>query len=79
MEKLGQDGIIDPDRRVYCISQDSFYRELNDEERQLASQGNFDFDHPSAFDDQLILKALRDILDGKVVHVPKYNYKENTT
>jgi len=78
MEKLGQDSVVNRERRVVCISQDSFYRELSPEERALAFKGNFDFDHPSAFDEQLMLNTLRDIVVGKVVSVPKYNFKEHT-
>jgi uridine kinase len=36
MEKLGQDNIDDKQRRVVCISQDAFYRELNEEESAKA-------------------------------------------
>lgn len=28
------------------ISQDSFYRDLNEEEKKKASKGEFNFDHP---------------------------------
>lgn len=81
MQKLGP---IDPtsvylshEKRVICISQDSFYRKLNDEDRELVEMGNFNFDHPSAFDVDLMVRTLRDILNGKMVRVPIYNYLEN--
>jgi len=78
MEKLGQDSVVSRERRVVTISQDSFYRDLTPEEKALAFKGNFDFDHPSAFDEHLMLNTLRDIAVGKVVRVPKYNFKEHT-
>ena len=78
MEKLGQDSVTNRERRVAFISQDSFYRQLSEEERSLAFKGNFDFDHPSAFDEQLMANTLKDILNGKVVHVYKYNYRDHT-
>jgi len=34
-------------RRVEIISQECFYRVLNETERAAASRGQFDFDHPS--------------------------------
>lgn len=81
MQKLGP---IDPtskylshEKRVICISQDSFYRKLNDEDRALVEKGNFNFDHPSAFDVDLMVRTLRDVLNGKMVKVPIYNYMEN--
>lgn len=46
MEKLGQDEIDHRQRQVVCISQDSFYRELNQSERMKAAKGQFNFDHP---------------------------------
>lgn len=44
MEQLGHDGV--ESRRVVIISQDSFYRELREDEAEDAKVGNFDFDHP---------------------------------
>lgn len=44
MEQLGQDGV--ESRRVVIISQDSFYRELCEDEADDAKVGNFNFDHP---------------------------------
>lgn len=53
--------------QVVCISQDSFYRDLTAEEKQRAKAQRFNFDHPDAFDENLMLKTLIDILDGKKV------------
>nr|CAG4649285.1 EOG090X050I [Scapholeberis mucronata] len=78
MEKLGQDEIDHRQRQVVCISQDSFYRELNSAESVKASKGLFNFDHPDAFDNRLILKTLQDILDGKVCQIPVYDFKTNS-
>lgn len=33
-------------RRVVAISQDSFYRDLTEEESKRADRGDFNFDHP---------------------------------
>lgn len=49
MEQLGQDGV--ESRRVVIISQDSFYRELCEDEAEDAKVGNFDFDHPGETSD----------------------------
>jgi len=78
MEKLGQDEIDHRQRQVVCISQDSFYRELSPAESLKASKGTFNFDHPDAFDNQLILKTLQDILDGRVCSIPVYDFKTNS-
>ena len=49
MEQLGQVGV--ESRRVVIISQDSFYRELCEDEAEDAKVGNFDFDHPGETSD----------------------------
>ncbi|XP_076308041.1 uridine-cytidine kinase 2-B-like isoform X2 [Tachypleus tridentatus] len=78
MEKLGQDSIDHRQRQVVCISQDSFYKELTDEEKMLANKGLFNFDHPDAFDNDLIYKTLNEILNEKVVNVPVYDFRKNS-
>lgn len=51
---------------VSLLSMDSFYKELTDEQQELASRSEFDFDHPDAFDFDLILKTIRDLKQGKL-------------
>jgi uridine kinase len=62
------------DRRVVVISQDSFYRPLTSEERATVSE--FNFDHPSAFDWDLILRTIQMLKDprGGVVEIPTYDF-----
>ncbi|XP_037084172.1 uridine-cytidine kinase 2-B-like isoform X2 [Pollicipes pollicipes] len=78
MEKLGQEAMEQENRRVVCISQDSFYRDLSLEESQKALRGQVNFDHPDMFDDRMLLETLRDIRDGKQCHLPVYDYKTNS-
>jgi len=63
---------------VAMISQDSFYRELNDEEKAMAFRGEFNFDHPDALDHKLMLQTLRDLKQGKSVFVPAYDFKTHS-
>ena len=35
--------------RVALISQDSFYKDLSEEERGVANRGEYNFDHPGLF------------------------------
>lgn len=63
--------------KVVCVSQDSFYRELDNAEKIKAEKGLFNFDHPSAFDEIQLLNVLKDILAGKKVEIPVYDYKNN--
>ncbi|GLG99503.1 Uridine-cytidine kinase [Gryllus bimaculatus] len=70
MEKLGQVDKDHAERQVVCISQDSFYRELSSAEKGKAEKGQFNFDHPDAFNEELILRTLKDILAGKKCEIP---------
>ncbi|XP_023019924.2 uridine-cytidine kinase isoform X2 [Leptinotarsa decemlineata] len=77
MEKLGQVDVDQKQRQVVCISQDSFYRELTPSEITKAEKGQFNFDHPGAFNETLMYETLTDILAGKMVQIPTYDYKNH--
>ncbi|XP_070177120.1 uridine-cytidine kinase 2-B-like isoform X2 [Littorina saxatilis] len=74
MEQLGQAAVESRSRQVCIISQDAFYRNLNPEEHQRAIRGNFNFDHPDAFDTNLMYKTMQDIAANKTVEIPTYDY-----
>lgn len=78
MEKLGQVDVDQKQRQVVCISQDSFYRELTPAEIAKAEKGEFNFDHPDAFDEKLMLKTLQDILEGRACVIPTYDYRNHS-
>ena len=77
MEKLrlNQENV---ERQVIHLSQDSFYRELRGAEKAKAAKGLFNFDHPDAFDNELMLSCLQDIVNGKHTAVPVYDFKTNS-
>ena len=64
--------------QVVHLSQDSFYRELNPLEISKANKGMFNFDHPDAFDNQLMESVLTDIINGRQTKVPVYDFKTNS-
>ncbi|XP_042908401.1 uridine-cytidine kinase 2-A isoform X2 [Parasteatoda tepidariorum] len=78
MDKVGQYSVDHQQRQVICISQDSFYKELTNEEKQKAARGKYNFDHPDAFDNNLMHKVLMEILAGKVVQIPVYDFISNS-
>ncbi|KAK9880414.1 hypothetical protein WA026_010292 [Henosepilachna vigintioctopunctata] len=78
MEKLGQVNKNQSERQVVCISQDSFYRDLTQAEITKAEKGQFNFDHPDAFNEIYMKETLLDILAGKIVKIPTYDYKNHT-
>lgn len=60
------------------ISQDSFYRELSEEEKSRALKGRFNFDHPDAFDEDLMFTTMKKILEGQKVTINVYDYRTNS-
>lgn len=59
---------------VTLLSMDSFYKVLNEEEHQLARENEYNFDHPDAFDIELLIETLRQLKKGRCVDVPIYNF-----
>ena len=51
---------------MVSLSQDSFYRELNETEIILANMGKLNVDHPDAFDTDLMESVLQVSVD---VHI----------
>uniref|UniRef100_V9L4S4 uridine/cytidine kinase n=1 Tax=Callorhinchus milii TaxID=7868 RepID=V9L4S4_CALMI len=78
MELLGQNKVDHHKRKVVILSQDGFYKILTREQQNKAFKGQYNFDHPDAFDNDLTLKTLKDILDGKTVKVPTYDFVTNS-
>uniref|UniRef100_A0A8C6U589 uridine/cytidine kinase n=1 Tax=Neogobius melanostomus TaxID=47308 RepID=A0A8C6U589_9GOBI len=50
MEMLGQNKIDHHQRQVAILSQDSFYKVLTPDQKAKAQKGQYNFDHPDAFD-----------------------------
>lgn len=47
---------------------------LNTEEQDLAAKNEYNFDHPDAFDFELLVNVLRKLKKGKSVKVPVYDF-----
>lgn len=54
------------------ISMDSYYRVITPEERKNIS--NFNFDHPSSFDFDLLTEQLRGLLNEETIEMPIYSF-----
>ena len=50
------------------------FQVLGPKEHELAEQNEYNFDHPDAFDFDLLIKTLRRLKEGKKVEVPIYNF-----
>ncbi|EGC40571.1 uridine kinase [Dictyostelium purpureum] len=69
MKRLGH-------KRIAIICLDSFYRPLTKEDREEVA--SYNFDHPDAFDWQLVQNALIDLKEGKNVNIPTYCFKSHS-
>uniref|UniRef100_A0A8C4VVN1 Uridine-cytidine kinase n=1 Tax=Gopherus evgoodei TaxID=1825980 RepID=A0A8C4VVN1_9SAUR len=59
---------------VVLLSMDCFYKVLNKEQQELAARNEYNFDHPDAFDFDLLISVLRKLKKGKSVKVPVYDF-----
>uniref|UniRef100_A0A3Q3FAD6 Uridine-cytidine kinase n=1 Tax=Labrus bergylta TaxID=56723 RepID=A0A3Q3FAD6_9LABR len=59
---------------VVLLSMDSFYKVLSAEEQTLAASNDYNFDHPDAFDFDLLTHTLRKLKQGKSVKIPVYDF-----
>lgn len=65
LEAVGED-------RIAFIAQDSYYRDIDWRSEEELLQHNFD--HPSAIDQELLLRHLAELKDGRKVEVPIYDF-----
>lgn len=47
---------------------------LSPEEQRLAASNDYNFDHPGAFDFELLVTTLRKLKQGKSVKIPVYDF-----
>ncbi|KAM7092580.1 uridine-cytidine kinase 1 isoform 5-T5 [Molossus nigricans] len=74
MELLGQNEVDHRQRKLVILSQDRFYKVLTAEQKAKALKGQYNFDHPDAFDNDLMHRTLKNIMEGKTVEVPTYDF-----
>ena len=75
IEQLGGAGLANHGKKVLILNQDSFYKDLTQEEHRLAASDEYNFDHPDSFDKELIIQSLRDLSHGKTIQVPIYDFR----
>ena len=60
--------------KVLILSQDSFYKPLTPSQISLAVKGQYNFDHPDAFDMELMLEKIQKIRAREYVEIPIYDF-----
>jgi uridine kinase len=63
-------------KKAIIIAQDAYYKDLS--HLALKERKKFNFDHPSAFDNQLLLDHLNQLIKGKTIQVPVYSFQDYT-
>ena len=63
-------------QQVVIIEQDSYYYDLKD--IPMDTRNHHNFDHPEAYDFDLMKRQIRDLISGKTVNIPVYDYKTHT-
>ena len=61
-----------PADRVLILAEDAYYNDnsaLSMDERK-----KINYDHPNAYDTDLLIEQLQDLLDGKAIEMPTYNF-----
>lgn len=61
-----------PEKAVALIPQDSYYNDTTN--LPPAERQKINFDHPSAFDWELLAKQIKDLKEGKAIEQPTYSY-----
>jgi uridine kinase len=64
------------DCRVAFVDQDSYYRDQSG--ISLEERRKLNFDHPDAFDTELLVHHLRELKAGRSVHKPVYDFVTST-
>uniref|UniRef100_A0A1A9VKR1 uridine/cytidine kinase n=1 Tax=Glossina austeni TaxID=7395 RepID=A0A1A9VKR1_GLOAU len=59
---------------VTLLSMDCFYKVLNEKQHEQSLINEYNFDHPDAFDMDLLLEVLLKLKEGRKVEVPVYNF-----
>lgn len=63
------------EKKITIIQQDSYYKDQSDltfEERVKTN-----YDHPFAFDNELLIEHLKDLLDNKPIEKPIYDFEKH--
>ncbi len=63
-------------KNAVIIVQDAYYKDLS--HLTLPERRKVNFDHPSAFDNQLLLEHLNLLRKGETIHMPVYSFQDYT-
>ena len=62
--------------RVLVIRQDDYYKDQS--HKPMSERIKTNYDHPSAFDNDLLVQQVHDLMDGKPIEKPTYDFVNHT-
>ncbi len=62
------------EKKAIIIAQDSYYIDLS--HLTINERKKFNFDHPSAFDNTLLVEHLNQLINGKPISMPLYSFQD---
>src|SRR5690554_5200539 len=65
-----------PGKSIMMLEQDSYYK--NQDHLSFEERLKTNYDHPFAFDTELLISHLLDLLDYKPINKPVYDYTRHT-
>lgn len=65
-----------PEKNIAIIEQDAYYRDQS--HLAMEERVKTNYDHPLAFDTDLLIKHMTELLHGNAIEKPKYNFSEHT-
>lgn len=65
-----------PEKNISIIEQDAYYRDQT--HLSLEERVKTNYDHPLAFDTDLLVKHMASLLDGNCIEKPNYNFSNHT-
>lgn len=64
-----------PKDRLCILAEDSYYKDQSD--MPFEERLKIDYDHPSAFDHELMFQQIEELLEGKSIQKPIYDFEQN--
>jgi len=65
-----------PEQKIIYIKQDNYYKDQD--HLPFAERLQTNYDHPQAFDNELLLKHIEQLKDNKDVAIPNYDFINHT-
>ncbi|MCF0114558.1 MAG: uridine kinase [Erysipelotrichaceae bacterium] len=74
--KLEETFMDETHKSVLIIRQDDYYKDQS--EKSMEERVKTNYDHPFAFDNDLLIEQVNDLLQGKSINKPTYDYVHHT-